>query len=69
MVFWGVDIWDDSDEFDSVQDVVRCDLCDDLKLKLYCNICMKSLCKLCMGEYVFLKIVIKYDIVRFQYRN
>lgn len=69
MASWGADTWDDSDEPDSAQDVVRCDLCDDPQPKLYCNTCTKSLCKSCTGKHASSKTVTKHDIVRFQYRN
>lgn len=69
MASWAADTWDDSDEPDSAQDVIRCDLCDDTDPELYCNICTKSLCKSCTGKHASSKTVTKHDSVRFQYRN
>lgn len=51
-----LELWDDDilfiivicgeiDDDEKVQDVIRCDICDNIDLKLYCNMCMKSLCK------------------------
>lgn len=61
--------WDESDEPDRAQDVIRCDLCDDTDPELYCNTCTKSLCKSCTGEHASSRPLKKHDIVGFQYRN
>lgn len=69
MASWAADTWDDSDEPDRAQDVIRCDLCDDTDPELYCNTCTKSLCISCTGKHASSRPLKKHDIVGFQYRN
>lgn len=52
----------------SIQDVIRCDLCEDNIVQSYCDYCHVNLCKPCVGEH----IVDGYDnhkIVSFQQRR
>lgn len=52
----------------SIQDVIRCDLCEDNIVQSYCDYCYTNLCKRCIGEH----IADGYDnhkIVSFQQRR
>lgn len=52
----------------SIQDVIRCDLCEDNIVQSYCDYCHVNLCKPCVGEH----IADGYDnhkIVSFQQRR
>lgn len=51
-----------------VQDVVRCDVCDNNIVEMYCDICFVNLCKVCVGEYMFDEFI-DYKIVKFNFRK
>lgn len=52
----------------SAQDVLRCDHCDALTPKLYCDICLHNLCKNCAGEHI-LDESKKHNVVPFKNRR
>lgn len=52
----------------SIQDVIRCDLCEDNIVQSYCDYCYKNLCKPCIGEHIA-DGYDKHKIVPFQQRR
>lgn len=38
--------------YDSVQDVVLCDICKENVVKSYCEFCYVNLCKYCIVDYI-----------------
>ncbi|XP_061178986.1 uncharacterized protein LOC133187580 [Saccostrea echinata] len=52
----------------SVQDVIRCDLCETAIVQMYCDFCHVNLCKPCIGEHISDDYE-KHKIVPFQQRK
>lgn len=52
----------------SIQDVIRCDLCETAMVQSYCDYCYTNLCKPCIGEHIS-DGYDKHKIVSFQDRR
>lgn len=52
----------------SLQDVIRCDLCETAIVQSYCDFCNVNLCKSCIGEHIS-DGYDKHRIVNFQHRR
>lgn len=52
----------------SIQDVIRCDLCEDRIVESYCDYCYTNLCKPCIGEHISDEYD-KHKIVSFKQRR
>ncbi|XP_062596403.1 pyrin-like [Saccostrea cucullata] len=50
------------------QDILRCDLCEDRVVQMYCNLCPMNLCMACVGRHVF-DVSKKHDMVPFDLRK
>lgn len=52
------------DVCNSVQDVLCCELCEDLVFQMYCDFCYVDLCLYCVGKYIF-DVLKRYEVVLF----
>lgn len=52
----------------SIQDVIRCDLCEDRIVESYCDYCYTNLCKPCIGKHISDEYD-KHKIVSFKQRR
>ncbi|XP_061177599.1 E3 ubiquitin-protein ligase TRIM71-like [Saccostrea echinata] len=50
------------------QDIIRCDLCEDRVVQMYCNLCPMNLCMECVGRHIF-DTTKKHDVVPFDLRR